>query len=165
MAGFGIQLQQLLSTGSLAPRGSESADLAYRAPPFTAPLPNPPLRGRRPRRACRASRTSYGNAGGGAGGRRWSESSNHSSMTYSRRISAVGTIFESPHISVGTQVCTVRPGPAPKGRFGFCAKMYQLLERRKVVLIPSMLPLTYNCCFCIFVYRAQGWLARRKEPT
>ena len=35
-------------------------------------------------------------------------------MTYSRRISAVGTIFESPHISVGTQVCTVRPGPGPQ---------------------------------------------------
>lgn len=54
-------------------------------------------------RVHRASRGSYATAGGGAGGRRWSESSNHSSMTYSRRISAVGTIFESPHISVGTQ--------------------------------------------------------------
>lgn len=49
------------------------------------------------------STRSYSGAGGGAGGRRWSESSNHSSVTTSRRISAVGTIFESPHITVGMQ--------------------------------------------------------------
>eukprot|EP00904_Undaria_pinnatifida_P014079 jgi/Undpi1/9801/HiC_scaffold_27.g12255.m1 len=90
----------------------------------------------------------YSGAGGGAGGRRWSESSNHSSMTTSRRISAVGTIFESPHITVGTQIVLV----APAFLYAIAVLMW-LFEDQDIEFARELAPVSF-AALCVHLFAA-----------
>ncbi|CAM9695876.1 unnamed protein product [Ascophyllum nodosum] len=94
-----------------------------------------------------AART-YSSAGGGTGGRRWSESSNHSSMTTSRRINAVGAIFESPHINVGTQIVMV----APAFLYAIAVVMW-LFEDQDIEFARELAPVSF-AALCVHLFAA-----------